>query len=139
MYYLKASDDTTSSSSSDREGVSSLSRLNLGSSVTKATPGNPSSLVSSSSDSSETNTRDLVTTGCSALVGAGARVLYTVVTPSLIRVLWGLEVEVTGGLLRTWGVMMKPSLAGRITALLTELGLNIDDELDKSLQQIKIR
>ena len=134
MFHLKASDDTTSSSSSDREGVSSLSRLNLGSSVTKATPGNPSSLVSSSSDSSETNTRDLVTRACSARVGAGARVLYTVVTPSLIRVLWGLEVGVTG-LLRTWGVMMNPSLAGRMTALLTELGVNIDDELDKNLQQ----
>ena len=61
--------------------------------------------------------------------------LYTVVTPSLIKVLWRLE-DVTE-LLRTWGVMMKPSLAGRMTTLLGELGVNIDDEVGKNLQITK--
>ena len=102
--------------------------MNLGSSVTKATPGKPSSLVSSSS-----NILDLVTTACSLLLGA--RVLYTVVTPSLIKVLWRLE-DVTE-LLRTWGVMMKPSLAGRMTTLLGELGVNVDNEVGKNLQITK--
>ena len=61
--------------------------------------------------------------------------LYTVVTPSLIKVLWRLE-DVTE-LLRTWGVMMKPSLTGRMTTLLGELGVNVDDEVGKNLQITK--
>ena len=137
LFYLKASDDTTSSSSSDREGVSSLSILNLGSSVTKATPGKPSSLVSSTSDSSETNTRDLVITACSFLLGAGARVLYTVVTPSLTRVLELGGAEEVTELPGTWA-MMKPSWAGRLTELFTELGGSTDDEVETNLQRMEI-
>ena len=90
--FLKASDDTISSSSSsgclilggDNGGEDS--KLNLGSSVITATPANPSSSFSLGSSCSVKTLELVVTTGTSKFVEK-VLVLKTVVTPSLITVL----------------------------------------------------
>ena len=63
--------------------------------------------------------------------------LYTVVTPSLTRVLELGGAEEVTELPRTWA-MMKPSWAGRLTELFTELGGSIDDEVETNLQRMEI-
>ena len=63
--------------------------------------------------------------------------LYTVVTPSLTRVLGLGGAEKVAELLGTWA-MMKPSSAGRLTELLTELGMSVDDEVATNLQRMYV-